>query len=225
MAWSVDDIYKLTLFLTRKNQSASISARDLAYAWNTEQNAYHSDLLGKWQSRNNSKTGVNTGLVLNETMSTKLSGFTIPVSLPIVSGNATKPSDFIYELAVRKLGGIVTKINHGQIQYVNDDIIDPPTIDGSYYIVEYGGYYKIFPANATGNLELDYIASCSDIFWAYTLDTNNRQVYDPINSVQPKWDTPTIISITKRALTSFGVSFKDNDFANFGAKNTATGDS
>jgi len=47
----------------------------------------------------------------------------------------------------------------------------------------------------------------------------------PIISVQPKWALPTVIEITKRTLTSFGVSLKDKDFENFGAKNTMTGDS
>lgn len=228
--WSVDNIFKLFKFLMRKNQSGSISATDFFNAWNTEQNAYFSDLLGKWQARNNGKSGQNTGLILNETIMTQLAPFTIPGSVTISSGQADKPSDFIYGLArrisVSSVEYLVTKINHGQIWYVNNDVIDPPSVtDRAYYIVEYEDYYKILPTAATGSLLLDYIAQPVDIVWGYGWDAQGRQVYSPGLSIQPQWQTNTIIEITKRALTSFGVSYKDKDFENFGDKNTITGDS
>lgn len=228
--WSVDNIFKLFKFLTRKNQSGSISATDFFNAWNTEQNAYFSDLLGKWQNRSNGKSGQNTGLIMNETIMTQLAPFTIEGSVTISSGEVTKPDDFIYGLARRLLlNGVeylVTKINHGQIWYVNNDVIDPPSItDHSYYIIEYEDRYNVLPSSATGDLLLDYIAQPVDVVWGYTYDANDRQVYNAGLSVQPQWQTNTIIEITKRALTNFGVSYKDKDFSNFGAKNTATGDS
>lgn len=228
--WSVDNIYKLFKFLMRQNQSGSISTTDFFNAWNTEQNAYFSDELGKWQNRNNGKSGNNTGLIMNETIMTDLAAFTIPGSVTIASGVATKPSDFIYGLARRLDDGtsenLVTKINHGQIWYVNNDVIDPPSVtDGTYYIIEYEDYYKVLPDTATGDLLLDYIAQPVDVIWGYTWDAQNRKVYNAGLSIQPQWKTPTIIQITKRALTSFGVSYKDKDFENFGKANTATGDS
>jgi len=70
--WSVNDILNFTKFLTRKNQAGGISAKDLFYAWNSEQTALFEDLKGRWQSRNNGKEGQNTGLVENETILTKL---------------------------------------------------------------------------------------------------------------------------------------------------------
>lgn len=230
MSWSVNQIYDLTKFLMRKNQAGGVKATDLFNAWNTEQNAYHSDLLGKWEARSNGKTGANTGLIMDETIMTKLSPFTIPGSVTISSGQATKPSDFIYGLARRlSVSGTeyrVDKIQHGQIYYVNNDVIDPPSVaDHTYYIVEYEDYYKVLPSTATGSLLLDYVASPTDIKWGFTYDAQNRQVYNAGTSVQPKWNTPTIIEITKRTLTSFGVSFKDADFSNFGKSNTVTGDS
>lgn len=228
--WSVDNIFSLYKFLMRKNQSGSISATDFFNSWNTEQNAYFSDLLGKWQSRSNGKSGQNTGLIMDETIMTQLAPFTIPGSVTISNGQATKPSDFIYGLARRlSVSGsehLVTKINHGQIWYVNNDVIDPPSVtDGTYYIIEYEDYYSILPSSATGSLLLDYIAQPVDVVWAYTFDSDGRQIYNPGLSVQPQWTTNTIIDITKRALTNFGVSYKDKDFEQFGKSNTITGDS
>ena len=228
--WDVDKIFSLFKFLLRKNQSGSISATDFFNAWNTEQNSYHSDLLGKWQNRSNGKTGANTGLILNETIMTQLAAFIIPGSVTIASGQADKPDDFIYGLArrisVSSVEYLVTKINHGQIWYVNNDVIDPPSItDGTYYIIEYEDYYKVLPTAATGSLLLDYIAHPENVKWGFTYDAQNRKVYNAGLSIQPKWNPSTVIEITKRALTSFGVSYHDKDFTNYGEKNTVTGDS
>jgi len=228
--WNVNRILNLFKFLLRQNQSGSISTDDFFNAWNTEQNAYFSDELGKWQNRNNTKSGQNTGLILNETIMTDLAVFTIPGSVTISSGQATKPTDFIYGLARRLNDGtsekLVTKINHGQKWYVNNDVIDPPSVaDGTYYILEYEDYYEVLPSTATGSLLLDYVAQPENIVWGFTYDAQNRKVYNAGLSIQPKWQDPTIITITKRALTSFGVSYKDKDFTNFGDKNTITGDS
>ena len=226
MAWSVNNIYESVLFLLRKNQAGSVTAKDLFYAWNIEQNAYHSDLTGKWQAKSNGKSGANTGLILNEVILTQLSPFTMPASLTIVSGIAQKPDDFIYELALRFNGEKVTKITHGQKSYVTKDVIDPPSVtDSKFYVTEYENYYSVLPEETTGSLQLDYIASCNDIIWGFTYDADGRHIYDPTTSVQPKWSNPTIIEITKRTLTSFGVSFKDADFERFGQRNTVTGDS
>ena len=228
--WDVNKIFSLTKFLLRKNQSGSISTGDFFNAWNTEQNAYFSDLLGKWQRASNNKTGQNTGLIMNETIMTQLSPFTIPGSVTISSGQATKPDDFIYGLARRlslnSVEYLVTKINHGQIYYVNNDTIDPPSVtDGTYYVIEYEDYYSVLPSSATGSLLLDYVAHPEDVKWGFTFDAQNRQVYNAGLSVQPQWSIPTVLTITKRTLTSFGVSYKDKDFINFGEKNTVTGDS
>jgi len=228
--WNVNRIYSLFKFLLRQNQSGSISTTDFFNAWNTEQNAYFSDLLGKWERMNNNKTGANTGLIMNETIMTQLAPFTIAGSVAISSGSVTKPTDFIYGLARRlELNGdefLVTKINHGQKWYVNNDVIDPPSVtDGSYYIIEYEGYYEVLPTSATGNLQLDYVAQPENVSWGFTYDAQNRPVYNAGLSIQPKWSDPVIIQITKRALTSFGVSYHDKDFTNFGQRNTQTGDS
>lgn len=224
MSWSVNDILNLTKYLVRKNQAGSISATDLFYIWNTEQNMYHTDIVGRWQARANGKTGNNTGLIQNETILGELSTFTIPVTLTIVNGESNKPSDFIFRLAIRINDALVNFVNHDQISAVKESVIDPPSvIDNKYYAVEYEDYYSFLP-NTVTEAELDYVASCNDITWGFTLDANKRQVYNPGTSVQPKWSTPTIIEITKRALVNLGISFKDQDFLNYGRTAQASGD-
>jgi len=184
----------------------------------------HDDLVGKWQRASNGKLGANSGFLENRVITTKMAPFMIPATLTIASGDANKPSDFIYQLAIRINGKEVKSINHNQIATVNDSVIDPPLESSdTYYVVTYEDYYHFLPISVT-EAELDYIAAPEDVVWAFTLNGQNRQVYDAANSVQPKWNQNTIIEITRRALKSLGVSFKDSDFAQYGTSVINTGD-
>lgn len=227
--WSVNDILNLTKFLMRKNQSGSISAKDLFYAWNSEQTAFFQDLVGRWQARSNGKSGQNTGLIENETILTKLTPFTTTSSLTITSGDADKPEDFVYRLALRVNSVDCLKINHNQIANVNSSVIDPPSItDNKFYFVEYEDYFYILPhtlptASIT-TAQLDYLTQPTDVVWGFTYDAQNRQVYNAGSSTQPQWMQNEIVEITKRTLSSFGVSYKDKDFEQFGRSAQITGD-
>lgn len=224
MAWSVDLIFGYLKYQLNKNQSGGISAGDFFYAWNSEQYAYHEDLIGRWQARANGKEGINTGLVQNEATMTKLLPFTIPVTIPIAGGQGIKPTDHIYTLALRINDVKVFQVDHDQIWAVKDDVIDPPSIaDDSYYYTEYLNYYSFLPTTVT-SFDLDYVASCTDVVWGFTLDADNREIYDPSSSVQPKWNQNTIIEITRRALYSLGVHFSDQDFEQYGKSQIVTGD-
>ena len=130
-------------------------------------------------------------------------------SLSLIHKN-TIAGHFAFILDVRKDGKKVFPINKDEIYFTNDDVIDPPsTTDGTYYRTEYGNNISILPSTTTGNITLDYIASPTDIVWAYTLDGNGRQVYSEnggvgvtptTGSVQPQWLQADIIEITKRVL-------------------------
>lgn len=222
MAWSVNDIKIKMLFLTRKNQSGA-AIDDCINAWNVEQALLHTDLLGRWQRNNNGKAGINTGLIQNETTITALAPFIKPATISISSGQVNKPSLFAYTNALRINGKEVIPINHDQIASVNGSVIDTPSVaNNKYYYTEYIGYYYLLPQSVTGTLSLDYIENCTDIVWNFSLDVNNRKVYNPSGSVQPQWLQNEIVLITKRALTNMGISFKDSDFTNAGrvAQNT-----
>lgn len=224
MRWNVNDIYQLFLKLAKKNQAGGISAGDLFYTWNAEQMSYHQDIVGRWQTRANGKTGVNTGMVLNETILSELAPFTIQDTLAITSGNSDKPTDFIYRVGLRIGGYKVDVINHGQIPSVTSSVIDPPSVvNNTYYAIEYEDYYSFLPNTVTAAV-LDYVAAPEDIKWGFTFDADDRQVYNSGTSVQPKWNNNVIITITKRAFVNLGVGFKDNDFMNYGRTAQASGD-
>lgn len=223
MAWNVNQLYQQLLKLLRKNQAGSVSSTEFFYFWNAEQSAYQQDLLGRFQARSNGKSGINTGLIQNETIETKLAPFLKGVSLTVTGGFADKPADFIYAAALRIDGKEVRKINHNQLAAMNDNVIDPPSIPlDIYYVVEYDTRYAPKPGTVA-SLELDYYSQPRDAVWAYTLDGANRQVYDSVNSVQPQWLSGDVIEITKRTLKTLGVSFHDNDFTQMGNSVINTG--
>lgn len=223
MAWSTDNIMNYLKYQLRKNQAGSISATDLFYAWNSEQSALHTDIVGRWQKENNSKEGQNTGLIENETIMSKIAVLTKSVTLPIVAGQGTKPADFVYALSLRIGNYKVFPVTPDEIASANEDVIDPPSIANNTYLsTEYQNYYAFLP-NTVTTFQLDYIQVPPDIVWGFTFDGAGRQVYNPATSVQPIWDQATIVEITRRCLGSFGISLKDGDFAGAGSKIIETG--
>lgn len=216
MAWDINDIYQWTLKLMRKNQAGGLNNIEFQYHWNNSQSSYEDDLLGRFQKNNNGKEGINTGLIENETILNKLLPFTKPVTIPVVSGQAPKPSDWMYSLALRINDNKVFKITHDSKWAVQQDVIDPPSIaDDSYYYVEYLRYYLLLP-DAVTSLDLDYISTVQQVVWGFSFDGNGRQAYDASASIQSLWDENSNKEITNRMLKTLGVSFKDQDFAGFG---------
>lgn len=224
MAWDVNQIYEYVKWVCNKNQAGGISASDLFQAWNSEQAAYHEDLLGRWQARSNGKSGPNTGMIQDETVLIKLAPFTISTTLTAASGYINWPADFLYLAALRINGQKVYHFNKDERWAIEEDVIDPPSVaDDSYYYTEYAGKYLILPMSVT-SVDMDYIASPVDIAWAYTLDADNRQIYNAGASIQPSWNSNTIIEITRRTLKGFGIHFADESFEQFGESNIITGD-
>lgn len=229
MPLSVDYNYKFALDLILKNQAGGLKSTAFENLWNDAQGSYQDDLLGRFQARSNGKTGINTGLIEDETILQKLSPFTTTVSLSIAAGIVSKPVDFVYRVGFRINGEDVYKITSGQIASVNNSVIDPPSItNNKYYFVEYENFYKLLPTTlptvAITTADLDYISTPVNVVWAYIFDGDGRQIYDAANSVQPLWDNSSCREITKRMLTTLGVSFKDQDFANFGKSVQLTGE-
>lgn len=208
----------------RKNQSGGLGNEEWQRFWNSEQGSYQDDLLGRFQARNNGKEGNNTGLIENETILQKLSPFIKPISIPVSSGEANKPEDFVYRMSLMVGDYDCKKINYNQRSNVLASVIDPPSASANtYYFLEYDDYYEILPDTVT-DVNLDYVMTPPDVIWGSTYDDDGRQVYSEGRSVQSLWDNNSNREITKRILKVLGVSFKDNDFANFGQSVITTGE-
>lgn len=218
MAWTTNDIFNCYLYLIRKNQSSSVSPQDFFFNWNLESRAYYADLRGRFNKNNNSKTGLDTGLAENQVIITTLSPLIHNVTIPVVAGQVPKPANFSYLMAIRDTASQerVYSFNKDQKFSIVGSVIDPPSDEAlSFYYTEYGTYFEVLPADMA-NVDLDYLSSPVDIVWGYTLDGNNRFVYNPATSVQPEWSQTSIDEITKRSLKSTGVSFQNQDYVQYG---------
>jgi hypothetical protein len=226
MAWNVNDLYKFTDFIANKNQSNNITSDNLFYLFNSEQKTYMGELVGNWHKNNPTKTGANTGIIEDKRIIEILSPFTINDSLTIAGGGAvTKPDGFLDLLSMRYLGKRIFRINQDQKSAVNDSVIDPASVaDKKIYYIEYQNEYDLLPTSITGVVEFDYIAMPNDVVWGYTLDGNNRQVYNSATSVQPLWNDIEIVEIVKRSFATLGVRLSSQDFQNFGKSTKATGE-
>ena len=222
MALSVDYLYNFTLSLIRKNMSGALGNEDFERFWNDEQYAYMSALLGRFQAENNSKTGANTGLIQDETIMQKISPFIKKVT--IIGGVTNMPSDLLYRLSLMVGNYNCYKTNFNQRSSVINSVIDPPSVTANnYYFFEYSNQYEILPSSVA-SAQLDYVFSPEPIKWGFTWDDDNRQVYNVGLSKQPLWDTISCLEITKRGLKNIGVSYKDQDFENFGQNAITTGE-
>lgn len=223
MALDVNYLFRFAQRLIRKNMAGGLTNTDFQFQWNDASYSYMDDMLGRWQARNSGKTGTNTGLIEDETIMQKLAAFTIEDTLTIADGVADKPDDFVYRLAMRISTYDCYKINPGQRSSVTHSVIDPPSITANaYYFLEYENYFSFLPTTVTA-ASLDYIKKPENIVWGYTWDDDGRQVYNAGLSTQSSWDDNSKREITKRMLSNLGVSFKDNDFANFGKSVEMTG--
>src|ERR1700744_520320 len=150
MALSVDYLYSFTKALIRKNQSAGLIVSDFQYFWNDSQSAYMDDMLGRFQPRSNTKEGPNTGLIQDETVIAKLTPFTLPATLNVVGGQAIKPADWVFTLAVRANSFKVYQVDKDEIQDILNSYIDPPSTPANkFYFTEYQNYYQVFPSDVT----------------------------------------------------------------------------
>jgi hypothetical protein len=223
--WNVDDIKNFSEILINKHQIGNYTPNMLFYTWNAEQQAYYQDLIGRWQKNSNGKTGANTGLIENDTITEKLSRFIVTYNpIPGVSGLVADPGDINKLLAVRINGHACTEIYKKQLAYITNSDIDGPSVEENrYYYTRGSGHIKILPNTVVSGVEMDVLINCPDIKWAFILDGSNLPVYDPGNSLQPTWKNADIQEITRRALKQLGVHFSSMDFENYGNSIINTG--
>jgi hypothetical protein len=219
MAWTVDNVFSFVKFLVRKNQTGSITADEFFLAWNSEQRSYMGDILGRIQDRSG-----KAGLIETDRALTILAPFTETDDITVAStGEAPKPDDFVYRLAVRAANKNVKMIRKGQIGAAINSSIDAPSVaNGIYYGTEYDTFFKIWPATA-GTITLDYIRNPAYVAWGSTNDGNGVAQYNAGTSTQPEWRDEQIQEITKRSLRLFGVSFSSQDFQQFAQSTIKSG--
>lgn len=220
---TVDKVYSILRFIVRKNQLGSLSPDDFQYAFNTAQRNYYDFLVGRVEQYQYGRPAPRVGLSMTDNVVSRLMPFEKSATPTLTSGLVTKPSDFNKLLAMYTPGNYrVYRIEEDRFAERFQDSIDPIDEANAFY-VEQATNWRVYPTTLT-NVTLKYLASPTDVVWAYTLDGSGRPVYTSTGSVQPLWYDNDIDEIVARAAKIIGVSLKEPTLTQFGQGVINTGE-
>ncbi len=207
---NVNEIYVLMQDILAKNiQQGYLSPDDFNTYINQAQRSYLDYLLGEYQQYQAKRPIPVVSFAQNERVRTSIAPLIYNRILAIdsVTGIAPFPNDFEQVDAMWGLYGFynIRFTQQDRLQSNYRSVIDP-VAENPIYLIKHEGF-QFFP-ETTGSSRLSYVRTPPEIEWAYTLDSNNLPVYDPVNSSQPVWADPDIYNIIVRALAMTGVQLQ-----------------
>lgn len=206
---TIDQAYFLVKYAASKNlQQGYVAPDDFNNAMNMAQGSYLDYLLGQYQKYQPGKPSAPVSFSENQRIRTSLAPLIYGAVLPINSlGVAQYPSDF------EQVDAMWSVYNHYRIRFTQQDslwskyrsTIDPVETNPLYLMNHEG--FQFYPENLA-QARMSYVRTPPPMLWAYTSDGNGIPVYDPVNSIQPVWETTDLLSIIVRALALVGVNLQ-----------------
>lgn len=202
---------KLIRYCANKSQGGNITSEEFnTVLMPAAQIGYLDYLLGEYQKYQIKRPISLVEIGNNQRISTSLSPLIYGAILPVFPyGLAIPPNDFEYTNAMWSLYG------HYKITWVNQDRLDSyehstidPVVSNPIYLIDHEGLHFI-PENI-GFARMSYIRTPPSIVWGYDLDSNGREVYNPLKSQQPIWADSDMMQILVRALRQVGVNLQAN---------------
>lgn len=202
--------YELLKYAASKNQQGYITPDEFNNILMPQaQSSYTDYLLGEYQKYQIKRPIAVVEFGMNERIRMSISPLIYGAILPInTQGVAPVPNDLEYPDA---MWGIYGSYNIKFIQQDRQDsylhsVIDPIQ-QNPVYLINHEGF-QFYPERPYGQnqAKLSYVRTPPPIFWAYTLDTHGRPVYDTINSQQPVWASTDMLEVLVRALALIGVN-------------------
>lgn len=197
---TVDFVYRLCQYIINKNQQGYLSPDEFNLAINQAQYSYLDFLLGSFEQYSPGRPIAKVELGMNETIRQRLTAFIDPAVTLTVDGTGLAPYPADYQQADAMYTSTMQRIRYIQqdrLYHVLEDPIDPVATNPIYLIQSNG--FQFYPITI-GTAKLSYVGTPDTIVWASTPDPNGRPVYDPVNSVDPKWYDLDMFEVTIRAL-------------------------
>jgi len=212
----VNEIYTLIQFIVNKNQQGFVNPSQFNLSINQGQKSYASYLLGSFQSYTPGRPAAKVELGQNSVVRQRLAPIIVEDNLTIdTTGFSPYPDEYLQTDAMRTTGfQRVRFVQQDSLYSYYNSTIDPVSSNPIYLIEESG--FRFYPVSL-GTAEISYVKNPPDMKWGYTLDANNRPVYNPTvynattnpsGSIQPVWDTASILDIISRALAIIGVNLQ-----------------
>jgi hypothetical protein len=212
---NVDEVYRLVRYICRKTiQLGYLPSEEFQLNFNASQVEYLNFLLGDFQqfSPNHPQARVEIGS--SGILRQRLMPLHKQITLAIASGVANYPNDYLQVDSMETTAFKPVKYvqQHYLAAHINS-VIDP-IADNPIYLMTATGF-QFYPVSIT-SARFAYFSTPTDIFWNFTLDGNNRRIYNPTGSINPIWNDLDIMEIVARMLVKIGVSLQAQDIRNFG---------
>lgn len=215
---NVDEVYRLMKFIANVNQQGYFGPDKFRLVINQGQRAYQSHLLGSFEQytpgRPVARVELGQNSVVRQRLAPTIYGYILSVD---AQGQSPYPHDYIQTDTMYSIYGVkrIRNVQQNQLDATYNSTIDPLATNPIYLIEDTN--FQFYPTT-TYQAKLHYVRNAPDIVWGYTLDGNNRPVYDPATSVDPVWDNAAMMDIIARALGELGIHLQSSAVVQFAAE-------
>jgi hypothetical protein len=222
---TIDEAYKIVSYLVDKYQGTYIAPDDFNMIINMAQTQYIDTLTDKNGNINSNNRKSPSGLIVNSSISDRLSKFYTEVNLNAApSGIITKPADSFIVTSVRTSANRPVKkvFDDNLATHLTNPIDAPTSIDPIY--MESGVNIRTFPAVALPTVLsyiIGYIRNPNDMVWAYYDDLvhlpqgiatpSGKTLIPTGGSKNPEWEDADMNEIIYIAVGLIGINLKDVD--------------
>lgn len=219
MMLNVNDMYQICTYAVNKGQNGYLTPANFNLLVNQAQISFLDFLLGESQQYQYGRPQARVNYSQNENIRQRLTPLIKKTNLTIdgTTGLADYPEDY------QQVDALWYGVNFSRIRYTSQDNlysyfnsqIDPIATNPIYLIKDEG--LQFYPVTI-GTAVLSYISNPPQIIWGYTLDVNDRPVYNPApydpitqpdGSIQPVWYDVDKLEIISRVLKLVGLNLKD----------------
>lgn len=207
---TVNEMYEIERLIINKNQNGTLTPERFNLTNEQAQYDYMEYLLGDFRRYVMGRPIPPVAWGMTARIRQSLTPFIQPpttLSVDPISGIALNPTG--YEMWDAMYWSIYRK----RVKFIQQERLDShinstinPISRNPVFLSIYNGF-QIYPFDI-GTTYLSYIRSPRPIRWGYTLDSNNRPVYDPATSSDPEWHRQDIIQVMVRALAMIGVNLQ-----------------
>lgn len=203
---SIDSVYQLSYAISAKQQQGFPSSAD----FNKFANLANTDLFNFYNDeREKLLLKVNSGEQIF--MPTTLNDFLAASTLTSTTGIFPMPTDYQYYLSLNSPSSQADclKVDQSKLSNFLNSTVDNPTVAYPIF-TENSDTFNVYP-DIINSIIITYIKTPPAVLWAYTLNSSQRPVYDPINSINFIWTDTEIYRLTARILFYMGTSIREDE--------------
>lgn len=221
---TIDEVYKIVTYLVDKHQGTYITPDDFNMIINMAQNQYIESIVDGTGNINSNNKNSPAGLIVNSSVSDRLSKFYTEATLNAATGIIAKPTDSWTITSIRTSSNRPVKkvFDDNLATHLTNPIDAPTTVDPIY--MEVGNNVRIFPAVAPPTVLsyiLGYIRKPNAMVWAYYDDLIHlpqgvavpagKTLIPTGGSKNPEWGDADMNEIIYIAIGIIGINLKDGE--------------